>query len=220
MDRGEMQKNDPLKKQGTMSVEDQGLSPMDPPDAYAIPSSVEKIPYEDMHVFLRTLLDEHKAFQEVIANFEESLNDIRKNGFSRENDKKVRNFFKYFDQEFGVHNRKEEKNLFPLLHRRFLEKGEHSQGTDNLQTPVTMLEEDHLTATQQAAVVFNFLSLSHRLPDHNSRLIVLDLALEQGKSLVELLALHIFREENIVFPLAQKLLSKSELDHIGNESLI
>ena len=217
-ERKQINKVDPLSKQPVKDIEDGGLSPMSPPDAYA-PPKVEDIPYEDMHIFLRTLIDEHEPFKEVIDKFEKALLDIRENGFSRENDKKVRDFFYFFDQEFGAHNKKEEKFLFPLLNRRLIERGEHSKAGE-LQTPVTVLEDDHLKATQQAAVIFNLLSLSHRLPDKNSRLLVLDLSLEQGKDLVEMLRIHIFREENIVFPLAQKMLSKSELDHIGSESLV
>ncbi|NIT60223.1 MAG: hypothetical protein GWN00_29655 [Aliifodinibius sp.] len=53
--------------------------------------------------------------------------------------------------------------------------------------------------------------MASRLPDASSRTLVLDAALEQGKTIVELLRLHIFREDNVVFPLAVKYLSNDEL---------
>ena len=77
-----------------------------------------------------------------------------------------------------------------------------------------MMEADHVSVLQLASVVFTLFGLSVRLPDKNSRLVVLDMAIEQGKSLVETLKLHVFREEHIVFPLAQKYLSHEELDHM------
>jgi len=58
----------------------------------------------------------------------------------------------------------------------------------------------------------NFLGLVFRLPDERSGMIVLDAALEQGKNLVELLRLHVFREDNVVFPLAHRLISRAEFD--------
>lgn len=45
-------------------------------------------------------------------------------------------------------------------------------------------------------------------------MIVLDAALEQGKNLVELLRLHVFREDSIVFPLAHRLISTAEFDSL------
>ena len=76
------------------------------------------------------------------------------------------------------------------------------------------MREEHAKALQLAAVVVNFLGLVFRLPDERSGLIVLDAALEQGKNLVELLRLHIFREDNVVFSLAHRLISTAEFDQM------
>ena len=55
------------------------------------------------------------------------------------------------------------------------------------------------------------MGLASRLPDNHSRAITFDLAYHNGKELIELLRLHIFREDNTIFPLTQKLLSEEEL---------
>ena len=81
------------------------------------------------------------------------------------------------------------------------------------------MEDDHLKAVQLAAVILNFMGLALRLKDEPSRLIVLDSALEQGKDLVELLRLHIFREDNIIFSAAHRLISKNEFDHFEANTL-
>ncbi|MBK8677646.1 MAG: hypothetical protein IPN25_02730 [Sphingobacteriales bacterium] len=54
--------------------------------------------------------------------------------------------------------------------------------------------------------------MAGRLPDIASRAMVLDAAVEQGKALVEMLQLHIFREDNVVFAQAQQYVAKDELD--------
>ncbi len=51
-----------------------------------------------------------------------------------------------------------------------------------------------------------------RLPNLESQVVALDAALSQGKTLVEHLKLHIFREDNVVFPQAQKYIMEEELD--------
>src|SRR3989344_3007642 len=144
MDVHKLHRIDPLRKQAERGLDGgQGLSPMDPPDAYA-PSSIEPVPAEALHPFLRQFRDEHVDF----------------------------------------------------------------------------MEDEHAKAMQLAAVVLNFLGLAFRLPDERSRLIVLDAALEQGKNLVELLRLHVFREDNIVFSLAHRLISRAEFDEMQSRAAV
>ena len=84
-------------------------------------------------------------------------------------------------------------------------------------TAIDMLEDDHLKMIQLAAVTLNLLSLSVRLPDQASREVTLDVALEQGSMLVELLRLHIFREDNLLFPMAVRLLNEETLSDMKVE---
>lgn len=200
---------DKVTKQPEKDVQDE-LSPMDPPDGYMPPAS-ESVPYDEMHPFLQKLIDEHKAFSKELDEFEETLVSIQTNGIEKETNGKLRTFFQFIDNHSIPHHQKEEKILFPLLAERLIEKGEHSQGPSP-STAVDILEDDHIKSVQLAATVFNLFALSGRLPDHDSRLIVLDLALQQGKALAELLRLHIFREDSIVFPIAHKYISKNEFD--------
>ena len=190
---------------------------MDPPDAYS-PPNTDAVAYEEMHPFLQKLVDEHKACIKKLDAFEEALLHIQNEGLSREVDDKLRDFFDFFDNNIVKHNQKEEATLFPVLHQRLIENGEHGKGPEAL-TAVDMLEDDHIKALQLAAVVFNFFGLAVRLPDANSRMIVMDAALEQGKTLVELLKLHIFREDNIVFAQAHQLLTRAEFEEMEIKAL-
>ncbi len=207
---------DPLRKQAERGMDGgQGLSPMDPPDAYA-PPSVEPVAAAEMHPFLRQFRDEHRPFMEELNAFEEAVLSIQKAGYTRESDAKLRHFFHFFEQEFAPHSRREEAALFPLLRERLIASGEHGSGDPATATDV--MEDEHAKAMQLAAVVVNFLGLVFRLPDERSGMIVLDAALEQGKNLVELLRLHVFREDNVVFPLAHRLISTAEFDQIQSKA--
>ncbi len=208
---------DPLRKQAERGLDGgQGLSPMDPPDAYE-PPSVEPVPAAELHPFLRKLRDEHIPFMEELNAFEEAILSIQKAGYTREADAKLRHFFHFFDQEFTPHSRREEATLFPLLHQRLIAHGEHGKGEDPA-TATDLMQDEHAKAMQLAAVVVNFLGLVFRLPDERSGMIVLDAALEQGKNLVELLRLHVFREDNVVFSLAHRLISAAEFDEMQSRA--
>lgn len=212
----ELNQIDPLQKQGEHGVDGKELSPMDPPEAYS-PPTLDRVDPTQMHPFLRKFCDEHVVFMEELKVFEEAILSIQKDGFTRELDKKLKAFFNFFDSDFVPHSKREETILFPLLNERLIAHGEHSKG-EAPTTAVGLMEDDHLKAVQLAAVILNFLGLGLRLPDERSRLIVLDAALEQGKNMVELLRLHIFREDNIVFPFAHRLIAGNEFNEIWNRT--
>ena len=73
-----------------------------------------------------------------------------------------------------------------------------------------MLENDHIKTMQLVTLTFTLLGLSSRITDTSSRAVLIDTAIEQGNSLIELLRLHIFREDNVVFALANKYLTHEE----------
>src|SRR3972149_3909486 len=119
---------DPLRKQAERGLDvTQGLSPMDPPDAYA-PASIAPVPVEALHPFLRKLRDEHVPFMEELNAFEAAILSIQKAGYTKEADAKLRHFFHYLDQEFPPPRRREEATLFPLLRERLIASGEHGSG--------------------------------------------------------------------------------------------
>ncbi len=213
MGNKDLPERDPLKRHVTKDTHtEESLSPMAPPEAYS-PPSVENVPIEDMHAVLRKLIDDHEKIQEALNAFEETLIAIQTGGITKDTDQNLRRFFHFFDHTFVPHDQEEEKLVFPLLAKRLIAHGEHSKGEETT-TAVDVMEDDHIKAVQLAAVVFNFLGLCVRLPDAPSRMIVLDAALEQGKTLVEILRLHIFRENNIVFPLAHKYIQRDEFDQM------
>jgi len=188
------------------------LSPMDPPDGFD-EKRVIGMDYDSFHPNLKDLCDEHKGAIEKCDAFEKALNDFKEGGFflTKEINKAFNDFFVAFDENVLPHNRKEEKGLFPLLQKRLLESGEHSTG-DSPHTPVDLMEDDHIKMIQLATLSFNLLGLAMRLEDPAAIAVTFDLGYNNGKELAELLRLHIFREDNTLFPLAQELLTEEEMN--------
>ena len=208
---------DPLRKQAQRGLQHgKGVSPMDPPDAYA-PPNLEAVPKQALHPFLRQFMDEHVPLMQELNAFEEAIVSIQEVGYTKEADARLRHFFHCLEQTFSPHSRREESALFPLLRERLIASGEHGGGSAPA-TATELMEDEHAKAMQLAAVVVNFLGLVFRLPHERSAMIVLDAALEQGKNLVELLRLHVFREDNVVFPLAHRLISAAEFDQMQEKA--
>jgi iron-sulfur cluster repair protein YtfE (RIC family) len=207
-------KSDPLTKNVFKNVEE-GFSPMNPPDAYN-PQNIERLPYERMHPFLQSLIDEHKIFTEVLNKFEEALINWRNKKwiFNNEINLGLKQFFNFFDENVPLHNQKEEKKFFPLLHNKLIESGEHNSNDPSF-TAINLMEDEHIKVAQAAAIVFNFLGLGSRLPDKRSQEITFEAAFEQGIAIVETMKLHIFREENILFPQAMIFFASSEFENLS-----
>jgi hemerythrin-like domain-containing protein len=209
LDLKNLNKIDPLKRMVERQEETEEFSPMDPPDAFQ-PPALDEVKYEDMHPLIQSLMDEHKACHEVISAFETTLNSLHTDGFSKNTLEGINDFFSFFDDSIIEHNRKEDDTVFAELNTILHEKEEFSTGTEK--TVVDLMEDDHIKMLQLAAISFNLFGLITRIPDESSGMVILDLAVEQSKALIEMLKLHIFREDNVVFPIANKYLSTKVLD--------
>ncbi len=212
----ELKKNDPVKRFAEKDFEQIEHSPMDPPEAY---TALEKNQAKDnLPELIQLFNKEHQMALEKIDSFESSLKQFKEQSYKF--DKKINenfgSFFEFFDKNLLIHNIKEEKILFPLLHKRLIESGEHSK-TPNPRTGIDLLEDDHIKFIQLGSLTFNLLGLATRIQDETSRLLIFDVAYNNGRELVELLRLHIFREEQTIFPSAAKLLTREEFEEMINK---
>lgn len=204
-------KNDPIKRNVEKGLEQVEHTPMDPPSAYEQPGKVDDLS-NTQDKAIQVFMDEHQLAMKHLQNFEQALVQFKTNGYKV--DDKINEifaqFFKYFDAELLPHNSKEEKTLFPVLKKRLIEAGEHSTGENKI-TAIDIMEDDHVKFIQLGTLSFNLLGLATRIKDETSKLFILDTAYETARELIELLKLHIYREDHTLFPLAQKYLSKEEL---------
>jgi hemerythrin-like domain-containing protein len=118
------------------------------------------------------------------------------------------------DHDTPKHNGREEKALFPVLHEKLIASGECSPG-DHPTTAVDVMEDDHLKVAQASAIVFNLLGIASRIRDAASRATLCQIACDQGREIVEVMRLHILKENEVLLPQAQKLCTPQELHAIG-----
>jgi hemerythrin-like domain-containing protein len=208
-----------LKRSIEKGLEESENSPMDPPDALSEEHTL-KNKNEKFEPLLQLFADEHQAALEKIQLFENAVTEFKNLDYkySEKINRTFGEFFEFFDQKLLIHNAKEEKSLFPLLHQRLIESGEHS-GEAKPVTGVDIMEDDHVKFIQLGALTFNLLGLATRLPDETSRMIVNDVAYHNARELIEILRLHIFREDNTLFPLAQSLISPEEFESLESKIL-
>lgn len=202
--------DDPIHRHAERDVEHAGMSPMDPPEAYAPPAAQAVDPAE-FHPYLRRLTAEHHDLAGALDALEGVLQAAKSGGFDEDADRGLMRFLEVFDRDFIPHSLEEEVTLFPLLRQRLLADGEHSSGPTPT-TPVDVMRQEHQRAVQLATVALNLIRLGPTLPDARSAQIVVNAGLHAVENLVELLRLHIFREDHIVFASAHRLLSPAELD--------
>lgn len=205
-----MQK-DYIKRYVNHELGDQeAASPMEPPEEFA-PPTIEQVPFDSLAKPLQNLMKEHEDYEKVLSVFDNALLALKKNNwiFIPEISEGLKTFFQFYDEETSSHNKKEEKCLFPLLRERFLESGEHSPMAGQV-TPVEVMEGEHLQVSQLVALVFNFLGISTRLEDKKSRHLIMEHAFNLGQEIVETMKLHIYKENTVLFPLAQRLISPKE----------
>jgi hemerythrin-like domain-containing protein len=216
-----MKKNvDPIQGQKEVSASDMGseLSPMSPPDAFNPPAQ-QKIDYDELHPFLKQLVDEHIELKKKIEDLNLALEDFKNKKITSNTFKYAHSFLEFFHQEFVPHNKKEESQLFKLLHQKLLEKGEHSSG-ENPFTGIQVLEDDHIHAIRLGGIFSHLLNLFAMLNHPESKSILLEDTYRIAFERKELLELHIFREDHIIIGLAQDLLTKEELDKAHSEFIL
>lgn len=206
--------DDPIKREVTKEEElNDGDSPMEPPLAYS--KKIKHIEYDDMPDVIKKLMLEHKVAINKLNKFEKALQQYKSSKWeiNKEINDTFSEFFRFFDSELLLHNRKEEKVLFPILEQRFRENGEH--GTDTFsQTPIDIFEDDHYQFIQLGTIAFNLIGISSRLPDKDSKNIVSDMAYQNSLELIEMLRLHIYREDETLFQLAHQLITSDEFNEM------
>jgi hemerythrin-like domain-containing protein len=215
LDLQKLKHTDPLQREVEKEINASEHSPMDPPDAYG-GTVIDAVAYDELHPLVQRYMTEHRKAEEMIDRFEQAMARFKDTRYrldeSINND--FREFFTYFDDKVLDHNRREERQLFPLLHQRLVQSGERSTGPEPT-TAVDLMEDDHVKFIQLGALAFNLLGLAARLPDQRSAVFTYDAAFDAARELTEALRLHIHREDSILFPLAHKLLEREELDRIN-----
>ncbi len=145
------------------------------------------------------LIKEHEQALQKLQLLNRTTDEFIEDGFSEERFEKILWAARYIKEEVSVHNLSEEKLLFPALER-------HVEG------PTKSLRADH-KELEEAHGEFED-SIRRVRENPYDRTAITDLV-SSGKSVVRIFVNHIHKENDILFPIARKVLSKEELRSIA-----
>lgn len=205
-----------LERFAENGLDQPAMSPMEPPPAYDLHKPME-VAFEEFSLPLQALIKEHEHYVAKLEEFEKALMAFKETQFklTAPVSNAFSDFFRMVGEEMIRHHTKEEKMLFPVLKKRLIESGEsnHSQWPT---TPCDVMEDDHQVLMITTSLVMNLLGIATKLTDDRSQYVLFHYAYEQAKEAVESLRLHIFKENHVLFPLAQKLLTVDEMKLFKN----
>jgi len=203
---------DPLKKIEMENLENLKNSPMDPPDAYSVKNdNITGV----LHPLVHRLTVEGEIINQQIADFENNCNELWKKSQigSQELSETFGVFFRFYDQYLLVSFQNKVRYLYPVIHEKLLDSGEHSK-EEYPKTAIDLFEDDYIKTIQLGSLIFNFLGLRNHLKDPVTQNIITDSAFRSAKELIEILKLHFFRESNVLVEMISKMFSSDELDAI------
>ena len=148
-------------------------------------------------------LKEHDTALVQLQILKRSASEINKNGFTEKAFKQLLKATEFVDEEVRVHNGKEEKALFPVVERY-------------VDGPTTVLREDHV----KMARIYKKLHYSIRVlkENHDDKVARQELS-EAAEAIVQLMVNHIHKENEILFPLVKRFLTKEELRKVARRML-
>lgn len=153
---------------------------------------------------IATLIEDHRRFLTRLADFHGEVSEIARAPVATpEASGRVRRFARFLEEEVDrLHGRKEEEGLFPALAAHLPSEA----------GPVEVLIAEHGTLrTEQATLV----RTAERLNQDPEAAEVVPGLLGTESSIRTLLADHIQKEDEILFPMARELLTDGELSEIA-----
>jgi hemerythrin-like domain-containing protein len=148
-----------------------------------------------------TLMNEHRVIERVLRAIEAELPTLGKPPFPRDFFDRALDFLSNFAD--GCHHAKEEERLFPALEKKGVPKDGGPIGV--------MLFEHTQGRACLAAIRLNLDAAERGDPQ------ALTAIRRSAESYVHLLREHIWKEDNILFQMARRLLSDEEAAEISNQ---
>ena len=149
------------------------------------------------------LMQEHNEALSNLKLLNHAIDGFSSNGYSRKNLGDIHTALRFIEEEVTQHNHKEEGALFPILERY-------------VEGPTRIMRQDHKKLRKGFNVLQTSVKKVERNPDSFSAIKRMTTV---AKSVVQQFVNHIHKENHILFPLVQKLLSKEELREVARKML-
>ena len=152
---------------------------------------------------IAVFMKEHDTALVQLRVLKKSASEIKKKGYSEKPFRQLLKAVEFVDEEVRVHNGKEERALFPLVERY-------------VDGPTTVMREDHVRMAKiYKKLHFSIISLKE---NHEDKVARQELA-EAAEAIVQLMVNHIHKENQILFPLVKRFLTKQELREVARRML-
>jgi len=145
---------------------------------------------------IEILQREHEEALAQLQLLEQSARHLHDHGFSTEALAQVMESTRFINTDIRSHNEKEERALFPILDAYLPPNG-----------PTAVMRAEHQQLWDQ---LDRLEKLTHSLQAHSQNLRLREELAETAFAVVHLLSNHIWKENNILFPMAQGLLRQDE----------
>jgi hemerythrin-like domain-containing protein len=154
---------------------------------------------------LEELVKEHEAVLSHLDTFALALGALEKEqvNFDSEAFRVVEEVIRLLRTDLGLHLRKEEEILFPVLSPSLGKEG----------GPIGVMLREHEDLRQTLHTLNNAVVVFRAEPQAAS----LEKILQRGYGLISLLRQHIQKEDNCLFPMANSNLTRARLQDLGTE---
>ncbi len=152
---------------------------------------------------IAVLLQEHNEALEQLKKLNIAVGSLSQNGYTAKIGKQLDASLLYIEKEVKEHNKKEEDALFPILE-------------NYVEGPTKLMRNDHKQLRKGFTQLREAIERLKANPDSFSSIKRLS---SVAKSVVQLFVNHIHKENYILFPLVQKLLTKEELREVAKKML-
>ena len=161
------------------------------------------------------LVECHDHIMSRLSLFDQSLEAIEKQGvvgFLSEKEN-IKLMFDFIDTSIALHTRDEEEGLFPSLRPKLKAKlSSQSEGS----TPVDVMEGEHRMVEGVIARMKGLALLIEKSASSHEVVALIEEFVEKGKWLIQAYYGHIWKENNVLFPMAERLLSAQEKSEVAN----
>ncbi len=148
----------------------------------------------------------NNCHKEVLKQLDELNNS---NGDSKKLEKQFIKFKKFVETSLELHTRDEEHALFPILEGKICGHACGSHGT----TPIDVMMQDHKNIHAAIDVISTLLSISKSVRDKK----IVNEIHNRVSFVVNTLRDHIWKEDNVLYPLAEEHLTKEEFKEVHDK---
>ena len=144
-------------------------------------------------------MQEHDATLLQLATMNRATRMLAEHGWSEETFRRVTGSVRFLEEEIGTHNSREEEALFPVLEKY-------------VEGPTAMMRAEHRELRKELRKLLSSSKTVARGGHSRRNLKQLQ---QRSQVVVQLLVNHIHKENNILFPLVQKFLTKDALREVA-----